>query len=48
MERMILGSQRDLFEIPDDVACLNCAYMSPLSRAVREAGQAGVERKSRP
>jgi hypothetical protein len=45
---MILSSQRDLFEIPDDVAYPNCAYMSPLSRAVREAGQAGVARKSQP
>lgn len=45
---MPLSSQRGLFEIPDEVAYLNCAYMSPLLRAVREAGEAGVARKSQP
>ena len=45
---MLLSSQRDRFEIPDEVAYLNCAYMSPLSRAVREAGEQGVARKSQP
>lgn len=45
---MPLTSQRGLFEIPDEVAYLNCAYMSPLMTAVREAGQAGVARKARP
>ncbi|HKV83122.1 MAG TPA: aminotransferase class V-fold PLP-dependent enzyme, partial [Ktedonobacterales bacterium] len=45
---MRLSSQRSLFEIPDEVAYLNCAYMSPLLRAAREAGQEAVARKSRP
>ncbi len=45
---MPLSSQRDLFEIPNEVAYLNCAYMSPLLRAVRAAGQAGVARKAHP
>jgi selenocysteine lyase/cysteine desulfurase len=45
---MILASQRDLFEIPDDVAYLNCAYMSPLLRAARAAGEAALARKSQP
>lgn len=45
---MPLSSQRGLFEIPDEVAYLNCAYMSPLMTAVREAGQAGVARKAQP
>lgn len=45
---MILPSQRDLFEIPDDVTYLNCAYMSPLPRTAREAGQAALARKSQP
>src|SRR5579872_6529258 len=40
--------QRSLFEIPDEVAYLNCAYMSPLSRSVRAAGEAAVARKSQP
>lgn len=44
----ILPSQRDLFDIPADVAYLNCAYMSPLSRAAVAAGEAGMRRKARP
>jgi len=40
--------QRHLFEIPEDVAYLNCAYMSPLMKPVVEAGNAGLARKMRP
>ena len=40
--------QRDLFDIPDDVAWLNCAYMSPLMKPVVAAGQAGIESKAHP
>jgi len=43
-----LSSQRALFDIPDDVAYFNCAYMSPLSRRVVAAGEAGVRRKAQP
>ncbi len=43
-----LACQRDLFEIPDDVAYLNAAAYVPLPRAVREAGQLGVTTKSFP
>ena len=39
---------RELFEIPAGIAYLNCGYMSPLSRAVREAGRQAVDRKGRP
>ncbi len=45
---MNLGSQRDLFEIPEDIVYLNCAYMSPQLRPAREAGERAVSRKSRP
>ena len=45
---MILPSQRHLFDIPDDIAYFNCAYMSPLMHEVVAAGQAGVARKARP
>jgi selenocysteine lyase/cysteine desulfurase len=45
---MALGSQRELFEIPEGITYLNCAYMSPLLRAAREAGEAAVARKSQP
>ena len=40
--------QRDLFDIPDDIAWLNCAYMSPLMRPVVEAGEAGIQGKVQP
>ena len=45
---MNLGDQRVLFEIPEEVAYLNCAYMSPQLRSVREIGERAVARKSRP
>ncbi len=45
---MNLGEHRGLFEIPEDVAYLNCAYMSPQLRSVRRVGEEAVRRKSRP
>src|ERR671916_3308443 len=45
---MNLSSQRDLFEIPEDIVYLNCAYMSPQLRPAREIGERAVSRKSRP
>jgi selenocysteine lyase/cysteine desulfurase len=45
---MNLGSQRDMFEVPEDIVYLNCAYMSPQLRQVREIGERAVSRKSRP
>jgi selenocysteine lyase/cysteine desulfurase len=45
---MKLACQRHLFDIPDDVAYLNCGYMSPLMHRVREAGAAGLARKAHP
>ena len=45
---MILPNQRALFDIPDDVTYLNCAYMSPLMQSVTEAGKRGVMRKAAP
>ncbi len=45
---MILPSQRGLFDIPREVAWLNCAYMSPLMHRVAEAGSAGLRQKARP
>src|ERR1700757_2995786 len=44
----LLPNQRHLFDIPDDVAFLNCAYMSPLPKASVAAGETGLRRKSRP
>lgn len=39
---------RGLFDIPADIAYLNCGYMSPLSNQVRDAGRRAVERKAHP
>src|SRR5258706_3841783 len=44
----MLPCQRHLFDIPEDVAYLNCAYMSPLMRSVVEEGNRGVARKAHP
>ncbi len=44
----MLPCQRHLFDIPDHVAYLNCAYMSPLMKPVLEAGTAGLARKAHP
>ncbi len=44
----MIASQRHLFDIPAEVAYLNCAYMGPLSRAVAAAGAEGIARKVRP
>jgi selenocysteine lyase/cysteine desulfurase len=44
----ILECQRGLFDVPEEVAYLNCAYISPLLRAAREVGEAAVGRKSHP
>src|ERR687896_2623865 len=45
---MNLGDQRQIFEIPEGISYLNCAYMSPQLRSVREIGERAVSRKSRP
>ncbi|HET7272569.1 MAG TPA: aminotransferase class V-fold PLP-dependent enzyme [Rubrobacter sp.] len=45
---MNLGNQRDLFEIPEGIVYLNCAYMSPQLRSAREIGERAASRKSRP
>lgn len=44
----MIPCQRALFDIPADVAYLNCAYMSPLMHAVVAAGEAGLRGKARP
>jgi selenocysteine lyase/cysteine desulfurase len=44
----MLPSQRHLFDIPDSVTYLNCAYMSPLMKPVVEAGAAALARKAHP
>jgi len=38
----MIPCQRELFDIPQDVVYLNCAYTSPLPKAVEQAGQAAL------
>ena len=47
IDRMI-DCQRKLFDIPDDVAYFNCAYLSPLLNSVVAAGELGVRQKAHP
>ena len=43
-----LPVQRELFDVPDDVAYFNCASLAPLLRASVEAGAAASARRARP
>ena len=43
-----LPVQRELFDIPDDVAYFNCASLAPQLRASAEAGLAALGRRARP
>lgn len=45
---MIIPSQRHLFDIPDDIAWFNTAYMSAQLKAATAAGVAGIARKAQP
>mgnify|MGYP003307311855 CR=1 FL=1 len=42
----MIKAQRHLFNIPDDVAYLNTAYMSPLLNSVIKATDEGARLKS--
>jgi len=44
----MIENQRHLFDIPDNVHYLNCAYMSPLLNSAAQAGQQGVKAKASP
>jgi selenocysteine lyase/cysteine desulfurase len=44
----IIPCQRALFNIPEGVTYLNCAYISPLLKASAEAIAAGLARETRP
>jgi selenocysteine lyase/cysteine desulfurase len=45
---MSLPPQRHLFDIPDDIAWFNTAYMSAQLKAATSAGVDGMQRKARP
>jgi len=44
----MIPSQKHLFNLPQDITYLNCAYLSPQLRAVTEAGLIGVAGKEQP
>lgn len=44
----MLPCQRDAFDLPDDIAYFNCAYMAPTLRAARRAAEAALARTSAP
>jgi selenocysteine lyase/cysteine desulfurase len=44
----VIPCQRDMFDIPENVAYLNCAYTSPLLKAAREAGRTAIQAKANP
>ncbi len=44
----MLPSQRHLFDLPNDIAYLNGAYMSPQLKSVESAGKIALRRKNRP
>ena len=44
----MLSAQKHLFQLPDDIVYLNCAYMSPLMKSVEEAGITGIYKKRDP
>jgi selenocysteine lyase/cysteine desulfurase len=44
----MIPSQRHLFDIPGDIAYLNCAYLGPLSNATLLAGRQAAGKKAHP
>src|SRR5258708_16281214 len=43
-----LGSQRDAFDVPEDVAYFNTASLSPVLHSVLAAGEAALRRRAQP
>ena len=43
-----IPNQREIFDLPDEVAYLRCAATSPALRRAREAGECAIALKSRP
>ncbi|NIR31243.1 MAG: aminotransferase class V-fold PLP-dependent enzyme [Gammaproteobacteria bacterium] len=44
----MIPCQRHLFDIPEEVAYFNCAYLSPFLHSVREAGEGGIALEGHP
>ncbi|WP_394692774.1 aminotransferase class V-fold PLP-dependent enzyme [Hyphobacterium sp.] len=45
---MMNSDYRPLFDLPRDLAYLNCAYMGPMPRSAAAAGQTAYDRRQRP
>lgn len=43
-----IANQRHLFDMPDDIAYLNCAYMGPLMKSAVQAAETGIRYKIQP
>lgn len=43
-----MNNQKHLFQLPEDITYLNCAYMSPLLKSVEAVGIAAMQRKRNP
>lgn len=44
----MIPCQRDMFDIPENITYLNCAYTSPLLKAAQQAGRAAIQAKANP
>jgi selenocysteine lyase/cysteine desulfurase len=44
----VLTCQREIFDIPADIAYFNCASLAPLMLPAREAGRRGLELRTKP
>jgi selenocysteine lyase/cysteine desulfurase len=44
----MIPCQRDMFDLPENITYLNCAYTSPLLKAAQEAGRAAIQAKANP
>ncbi len=44
----MIDCQKHLFDLPEEVSYLNCAYMSPLTKSVMAAGQKAIKEKMVP
>lgn len=44
----MLHCQKELFNLPEDIHYINCAYMAPLLKSVEDAGIIGIRKKRNP
>jgi selenocysteine lyase/cysteine desulfurase len=44
----MIPCQRDMFDLPENITYLNCAYTSPLLKAAQQAGRAAIQAKANP